>query len=571
MEREKYTNSRSSQATTSSIACACSTSARDQDSTLYLPDVLTDNLRFLVLEVHRQLERTRAYLHDPTPEARKRLLSRDDYIDNLRTFLQRACFENPQDVDPEYARAMTVVSANLERIADFCENILRQFSYVTNKELFSSYDFSPFFDVVLQAVPLCEEAILERDISTAIRVARAEPRLDQMYSDAFKGVLLELEGRGHPQTYVTILFVLHYFERMGDALLNIGEAVISASLGERVKIGQLWALEETLDRTVGKPVEDLDVRRVGQSRSGCDVVRIDDPDREGAARPLIYKEGDSDKLLEEKEGIERFEALMPGVAPRILSFHPQGPHSALLFEYLSGRTLEELVLGGTPEELRNGLDCLLRFLPALWDTTKIAEPTNAHCMRQARRRLPDVFDVHPDFKESGGAIGNMELLTLEQLIDQADLLEAKLAAPFSVLIHGDFNADNIIYNDQSDTLRLIDLHRAKRSDYCQDISVFMVSNYRLQVIESPVRRRIVATMGQIQQLGKKYAEMHADSTYEARLALGLARSLITSSRFVFDNRFAKNLVLRAEFLLRRLLSHPVDSLHAFRIPRETFT
>lgn len=536
---------------------------------MYLSDVLADNLRFLVLEVQRQLERTRSYLKAPSPELRKQLLNRDDYIDNLKTFLQRACFEGPQDLDPEYARAMTVASANLERIADFCENILRQFSYVTRPELFETYDFSPFFHLVLETVPLCEKAILERDIHTALKICRSEPELDELYSDAFKGVLEALEKQGHPQTYLTILFILHYFERMGDALLNIGEAVISASLGERVKIGQLWALEDTLDKAVGRPIEDLDVSRMGQSRSGCSIVRIDDPEREGMARPLIFKEGDFEKLQEEKEGIERFEALLPGVAPRILSWQPKGAHSALLFEYLAGRTLEELVLGGTPAELQRGLACLLSFLPEMWDRTRQAEPASARFMTQVRKRLPDVFDLHPELRNIGGAIGDLELPTLQDLIDRAAEYEDRIRAPFSVLTHGDFNADNIIYNDQADVVRYIDLHRSRIGDYCQDISVFMASNYRLQVFETPVRQRIYSVIGHVQRVGMEYAAKHGDPTFEARLALGLARSLITSSRFIFDDRFARDLVLRAEFLLQRLLAHPADSLDSFHIPPET--
>lgn len=536
---------------------------------MHQPDVIADNMRFLVLEVHRQLERTRDYLDEPNPSVRKQLLSRDAYIDNLKTFLQRACFEGDKDIEPEYARAMTVASANLERIADFCENILRQFSYVTNEALFSTYDFQPFFDVVLEAVPLCEKAILKRDIHTALRVCRAEPKLDELYEKAFKGVLSSLEQGGHPQTYVTILFVLHYFERMGDALLNVGEAVISASLGERVKIGQLWALEDTLNSTVGCGVEDVDVQRVGQSRSGCSIVRIDNPDRQDAARPLIFKEGDGEKLEAEKEGIERFEALMPGVAPRILSWQPKGPHSALLFEYLAGRTLEELVLGGTAAQLDAGLGRLLHSLPEIWNSTRKAEPTSVHFMRQTTKRLPDVFDMHPDFRDAGGAIGALELPTLEQLIERAAAVEAQLQSPFAVLVHGDFNADNIIYDDQADRIRFIDLHRARVADYCQDLSVFMVSNYRLQVFDTPVRKRIHGVIQQVHGVGAAYAAAHGDTTFEARLALGLVRSLVTSSRFVFDARFARDLVLRAEFLLQRFLRHPTDALHTFRIPGET--
>ena len=53
-----------------------------------------------------------------------------------------------------------------------------------------------------------------------------------------------------------------------------------------------------------------------------------------------------------------------------------------------------------------------------------------------------------------------------------------------------------------------------------------------------------------------------------RLALGLARSLATSTRFVLDEDFAKSMFLKSRYLLEQLLKHPADQLETFKLPQE---
>ena len=48
----------------------------------------------------------------------------------------------------------------------------------------------------------------------------------------------------------------------------------------------------------------------------------------------------------------------------------------------------------------------------------------------------------------------------------------------------------MIYDPLDKKVRFIDLHRSRYQDYVQDVSVFMVSNYRLQVLDAGTRARI---------------------------------------------------------------------------------
>jgi hypothetical protein len=105
-------------------------------------------------------------------------------------------------------------------------------------------------------------------------------------------------------------------------------------------------------------------------------------------------------------------------------------------------------------------------------------------------------------------------------------------------------------------------------DYVQDVSVFLVSNHRLQVFDAPVRRRINRVVMRFHEFAQEFAEGAEDTTFSARLALGLARSFASSTRFVLDEEFAKSMFLRSRYLLDRLLAWDAQDLASFRIPPE---
>lgn len=537
-------------------------------------DSVEDNLRFLIREVRKQIVRAQRYLEAPNPELRHSLHGRDNYIDNLRTFIQRACFSHAASADNvEYYKAVDIIAVNLERTADFCEELIDQMQYVQQPEVLHRDRVAPFVDEIIRAIDLIEEAVADLNVHVALSICRAEPRLDSLYEAEFKRCLNNLRAGDAVETHVTLLFIWHYFERMGDSLLNIGEAVISAALGEKIKIGQLWALEDSIgDIDPDRGLDDLALSAVGESKSGCRIVRVsgrnESPSR---ATSVIFKEGARNKLVEEKEGIERWEAQVPGVAPKIFSFQDNGPHSAILIEFFSGRTFEQVLLEDSPEELHAAFETLTTTLTHIWSTTRKNVPLPATFLQQLKKRLSDVYALHGDFKDKPLHIGGLAIDPLERLIERTSHLHEHLHVPFSVLNHGDFNLDNIIFASEDGAVRLIDLHRSTDGDYVQDVSVFLVSNYRLQIFDSPIRKRISHVTRAFHTFANAYARTVGDESFEIRLAFGLARSFATSTRFILDERFAKSLFLRARYLLELLAETPVSRIPDFKVPEEVLS
>lgn len=535
---------------------------------------IDENLRFLIVEVQKQIEETRRFVDNPQRRIPRSVIARDDYIDNLKSIIQRKCFavaaKAAVEDDKSYVdqlRSIDVITGNLERIADFCENVIDQIGHVQNKELISSWRFGEFFGEIDAGLEHVEQAVFDHDVQTALGICRREHALDRLYASAFQRVLEELETGEDAQSRVTLLFVARYFERIGDALQNIGEAVISAALGERIKIDQFWALEDTLESTDLDPVDKVSLEAMGETRSGCRIDRVDT--QASDQRALIFKEGRTEKLLREKEAIDRWHEIAPGLAPNIYSFHQTGEIGAILFEYLHGHTLDDILIRGTMAEVDAAIARLCETVTNVWEKTHQPDAVPARFMEQLLKRLEDVYAVHPEFAGAGGSIGSLDVPSFEALAGKARAIDEQLRPPFSVLIHGDFNVDNVIFDDDDDRIHFIDLGRSRRMDYVQDVSVFLVSNQRLQVLRTPVRRRIARAVTRFTEFSRSFALQHGDTTFEARLALGLARSLATSTRFMLDKVRAKAMFLRSRYLLERILKHQGD-FSRFVIPQEAF-
>lgn len=542
---------------------------------MFINEGVEENLRFLVIEVQKQMDRTVNYIRDPNLELLDSILSRDDYIDNLKTAIQRKCFSSAaagSNGDParaESLKTVVTVAANLERIADFCEKIVRQLTYIEDEDVLRKYDFGPLFDDVIEGVAMVEDVVLGDDFNTAIQLCRIEHRIDEHYAEMFAEILADLGHGRRTQSLVTTLFIARYLERMGDSLLNIGEAAMSAFLGEQIKIGQYDVLDETLEAAHLKPMSgDVTLEAVGETKSGCRIDLVSAKNADDSAQMVIFKEGARKKLAREKAGVDYWDALMPGIAPAIYAHHQSGDSGALLFEYLDGATFEQILLKSSNREMDEALHHISSTLRTVWRKTLKKSDEPVAFVKQIRDRLDDIYSVHPGFAEQHGHVGDVTVPAFTDLLQRAEAVEQTLKPPPLVLVHGDFNVDNVIFDAKSKRVRLIDLHRAAMKDYIQDVSVFLVSNYRLPVFDAVVRRRINQTISSFKAFAADFADEIDDKTFERRLALGVARSFVTSTRFVLDEEFAQDMLLRSRFLLESVVADKGRRASKYRMPEE---
>jgi phosphate uptake regulator len=538
-----------------------------------LDDELRRKLRFLVLEVIKQVgSAARCVAGEPDVDT-ERITSRDDYIDHLRTQIENRCFtllRQRARIDKstvDLLRSTMTLTTNLERIADHATSVVNRSERRTSPDVLKPYEPEPFFEVIFRALQEVVAAYERVDTAAAVRIADGELELDALYTDRFDRIQRDIEIGGNAGQLINALLILHYLERIGDCLQNIGEAIISAEMGERMKMRTFRELAGSLEHKAGDPeMGSVQFEGVWGTRSGAQIGRVRAAELAAAGGTAIFKRGDPRKLRKEREAMNRWSAVAPGVAPQIIKYK-EADRDSMLLEYLEGQTLLEIVLNANVSETRRVVQRVQETLVKIWLDTRENEPIKPRFLKQLSARLPDVYVVHPYFKGEGEEISGLQVATLEQLIDRSQHLDDMLVAPFSVFAHGDFNLDNIIYNSVTDTVHFIDLYRSTRMDYVQDMSVFLVSNFRIPEFRPRRRAQINRVIDMQLAFARGFAAEQSDDTFEARLALGLVRSFISSTRFDIRRSFAEEMLRRGLYLLERLTEAGED-VREFHLPSD---
>lgn len=537
--------------------------------------VLYDPLRFLIIELQKQLESVSLFFETGEAEVAEISLARVDYIDNQHLILldRAAAFltENPEKNIRVTVQSYEHLNQSLKSLSRQCQAIVFQAqSCRRSLKLLSRKPVFKALKDLTAGLEMIEPALESTSSSLAIDICRLKVHIDKRCDEQLDRFKKRLKKGQQTDVLLNASFVLRDISAMGDALLRIGEGIISANLGQMIQIERYHSLEATLTALqLNLQQNKLSIRALGETKSGCSLSAVMGADSEGEML-AVFKEGGQAKLQEEKTGIESWHEIYPGIAPKVYSYHKNGSKAALLFEYLTGDTFERLLLDKDRKLLQKGLNTLFRTLQNIWQETEIKETHTAQYMRQLRKRLPDIFAVHPEFELKMVNINGVKSHSISSLIEACAAIEDCLTVPNAVYIHGDFNLDNIIYDSVEDEVNFIDLHRSDYQDFVQDLSVLMVSCYRIANFDPKVRKLIAQTMQAIYEFGADYAAQVNDTSYSPRMALGLSRSFLTSTRFVLDKQHAKAMHFRARYLMEQLVRLSPPHLNHYQIPKEIF-
>lgn len=537
---------------------------------------LHDSLRFLIIEVQKQLQFLSEYFQTGELPYADKSLNRVDYIDNYHLALLKRTTEPALRTglsahDSTVLQSYQQLNHALKALSRKFQSAVFQSQKLSAKSLLKKKRITRALRELAIGIELIEPAMNSDHFSIAIDICRLKIRIDKHCKDQLERYRRRIKKGQQTESLMEASFIVQDIREMGASLLRVGEGIISAKLGQMIQIDQYQSLETSLSAlNLDLQQDNLTIHRMGETKSGCTISGVRNARESEGQIVAVFKEGNQTKLKDEKSGIESWHKKYPGIAPKVYAYHKSGDKAALLFEYLTGQTFDQILTSKDRKLLRSALTRLFATLDDIWQSTQIKEALPAQFMKQIQKRLADIYQVHPDFKIKGVQIGDLRMASLEALIDQAIEIEKTLVVPPAVYIHGDFNVDNIFYDPLEDAISFIDLHRSDYLDYVQDLSVFMVSNYRMNVTDEHIRKYISQTMAAVYDFGSSYAQQMEDESYHLRMALGLSRSFLTSTRFVLDDTLAKKMHFKARYLLENLIQLKPADYPQFRIPKELF-
>lgn len=528
---------------------------------------LSSNIRFLLLEADTQLMLLQTYLREEDASLIQRMTERSAYAYNLNLRIQNNYMEQMStqgESDSMTFRTLATISSEIIRLTDLSRECLLQWANLGEQHQLDLACYHSPIQHIRKSIHLIENALLHRDTRLALQISLSERKLSQQCKKLLKIYTKKLRHKKYTDDLLTGLFSTRTLAQIGDILLRISESIISNNLGQPMDIQRFHALQETVAAWKGEDViEHMDIQSIAETRSGSGISSLQDRDKK---QPLvIYKDGDKRKLKKELQGAEIWQHAYPGLAPRIFAYHSRGEGASLVIEHLRGMTFEKIVLHEPVYIMTEALKALGKTLNGVWGEGQSKRPKRAEFVRQTRKRLADVYAVHPSFRHKKSELCGKKIASFESLLQAAEKIEKELAVPRSVLIHGDFNIDNILYDPKHQRIHFIDLHRSTYMDYVQDISVFMVSHYRLQVFDASQRRRIRKQACDFYRIMKKFARKNQDNTFDIRLALGLARSFATSTRFILDPLMAQRMFLRARYLLEQVIACDPNQVEPYQL------
>jgi phosphate uptake regulator/aminoglycoside phosphotransferase len=531
---------------------------------------LIEDLQFLIQEV--------SYLSNQVQKAfeLKEKVTADQFdkiastIDALKTRIDSQSYEailrlNPNDKSqlPHY-RSLIKLTRNLDKIGDFMIQSILQINYLESVDALDLIDLKQFFKAIDDPFEYILEAFIESDSDLAEDLCSAEEELDQIYLAHFNQLKEGLSKSAEPNDYITLLFIIRYFERIGDKLLKIGEGIINLSVGESLGIHHYVFIKEAVEEITGQKGDlDYKFKPFLFSKSGSKVGTLDvqiAPDKKAR---YFYKQGEHKKTQAEITTLEMWNKLIPGLAPEVKWKSQDKKHTAFIVNRLNGKDLLNFTLGKTStSEIQQSFDTLAAQLETIWTSNFKKKKTKTKVIRQIKKREKAILKSHENFFNE--PITQSSKLNFRKVIDEMEVIEKSIYSPFQVLCHGDFNLDNIFYDYRKNTIHFIDTHRSTHKDYAEDIAVFMVSALRVKVDNQNTLNKMYLICQNMFDFGHDFAITHNDNYYDVRVTIALFRSFITSTRFLHDDAWYEKL-RRSAYQCYKQLNESKQDLKSFKL------
>ena len=341
-----------------------------------LPSHINENLRFLIAEVKNQLDELGRLFKSRSGTRVQRVLDRRGYSENLMLRIQNACIhgiaESSEKMIPRY-RAIQSIAADLDRITELALDAINQMNQIESREGISAKRYLSMLDNVLRGIDLIEETLDENDTRLALKLGEFERKTDLEYKKLLTDYTQALKQKKRTEDLIAALLVAHTLERMGDLLLDIGEALLSSILGQPMGMGRYHSLLDSLQLLSGsgrhkdmavEPLQKHVLAAVYQASPRQEKARRREPPIWRYTK-MVYAENSRKNAMGLRTGAPSIRA-----CARILSYKKRGDSASLLIEHLAGMTFEQILVKESDQLLALTLKKLGRTLNNVWKETK---------------------------------------------------------------------------------------------------------------------------------------------------------------------------------------------------------
>jgi phosphate transport system protein len=200
-----------------------------------------DALRMASL-TERTLVNARKGLFERDEDWCNTVIADDEEIDTLEVQIDREGINvmlrfHPMASDMRNVIATMKLSVNLERIADQAVNIARRGrKLITRPEVDEAAQLQPIFQAAEGMVKDAVRAFADRDVELSRVLKGRDRELDELNRTFAERMTDRMsENVEHIPTYLDLIFISRFLERIGDQAKNIGEDTVYAISAEEIR------------------------------------------------------------------------------------------------------------------------------------------------------------------------------------------------------------------------------------------------------------------------------------------------------------------------------------------------
>jgi phosphate transport system protein len=190
----------------------------------------------------RNLENSRKGLFDRDEDWCNTVIADDEEVDTLEVQVDREGVNimlrfQPLASDMRDVISTMKLSVNLERIADQAVNIARRSRKLIGRPVVDeTLDLEPIFHYAETMVRDAVRSFADRDVELARALKERDRQLDEM-NRAFADRMTDLMSHhpDHIPSYMDLIFISRFLERVGDQASNICEDTVYAISSEEIR------------------------------------------------------------------------------------------------------------------------------------------------------------------------------------------------------------------------------------------------------------------------------------------------------------------------------------------------
>jgi phosphate transport system protein len=194
--------------------------------------------------VNQALENTVAGLRNNDSELIRKVIEKDQVLDNAEFSIREDCLRVISDIKPSGEKlrkilAIMGIGTELERMGDYAEGIANISLMIGTSPLYNAQDsISRMKDIGLEMLNGSIASFLNSDIKMATAICHRDNEVDALYDRTFRELILQMIKDPQTITHVTrLIWVVHNLERFADRATNICELVLYDVTGKNIDIG----------------------------------------------------------------------------------------------------------------------------------------------------------------------------------------------------------------------------------------------------------------------------------------------------------------------------------------------